>query len=107
MQRVDFGMHHERVLVGLELVVAQDLVRIGIQQIVRQQLLFAGVRHRLVVETSRSAIVARADHATVGTHQHRPHLGILVFRKARLRTHHLGIDFVTKLAARLRIVHVG
>ena len=33
------------------------------------------------------------------------HLGILVFTEARLGAHHLGIYFVTKLAAGLRIVH--
>ncbi len=105
VQRVDFGMHHERVLVRLELVVAQEFARIGIEQVVGQQLLFAGVRDGLVVKTRGGSVVTGTYHAALGAHEHCAHLGILVFTEARLGAHHLGIYFVTKLAAGLRIVH--
>ena len=105
VQRVDFGMHHEGVLVGLELVMAQEFTRVRIEQVVGEQLLFAGVRDSLVVEARRGTVVAGTDDAAFGTHEHRPHLGILVFAEARLGAHHLGIYFIAKLTTGLRVVH--
>ena len=98
-------MDHKGVLVGLELVMAQQFAGIRIQDVVGQFLLFAGVGHRLIVKARRGPVVAGADNATLGRDENRPHLGVLILGKARLGAHHLGIHFVAKLAACRGIVH--
>ena len=105
MQSVDFGMHHKGVLVRLELMMTQQLSTIGIKQVISEQLLFARVRDRFVIKTCRGTVIAGTNDTAIGTYKYGPHLSILVFRKARLGAHHLSVDFVTKLAARLRIIH--
>jgi len=100
VERVDFGMHHERVFVGFEFVVAYEGACVGIEKVVGEELFFAGVRNGFVVESGGCAVVACADDASVCTDENCAHLRILIFRKACLSTHHLRIDFVAKLCSR-------
>ena len=100
MERVDFGVDHERVLVRFEFVVAYEFTGIGVEQIVCEELLFACVGNGVVVKSGGCTIVSCADNASVSADKNGAHLRVLVFGKACLGTHHLRIDFVAELRSR-------
>ena len=97
---VDFGVHHERVLVGFEFVMADEVAGVCVQKVVGEELFFACVWNGLVVESGGCTVVTCADDASVCADEDCAHLRILILGKTCLSAHHLRVDFIAKLCSR-------